>query len=236
MNCRVIACISSVRDGQAGNGEEGHLALLRDIPHSISSCQDWTDGPRIKRDSSSGRHLLTGAGTSQKIFASTVEAFEQDERVLPLSPLEPSLRDLATGACRGLEKDCRSYLVLIKAVLSAVQPRTGSAIVSCCELTQSENSLHALNPGMAATPILPSGLRRRNLRVKKRRNRSRRWSVLPPSVRGKASNARLRQRAARLQRQLGRYMVCLDQGTDERRPPASAALSEQGFAQPNHIF
>ncbi|MDF0667050.1 MAG: SNF2-related protein [Nitrospira sp.] len=61
-------------------------------------------GPQVKSESAGAKYILSGPGISRTIFASTVPALEHDRAALPLSPLEPKLRELAEGLVRPGER------------------------------------------------------------------------------------------------------------------------------------
>ncbi len=51
-------------------------------------------GFRARRGSGPGTHVITSPGWGRRVFGSSVEAIEGDHKALPLTPLEPRLREL----------------------------------------------------------------------------------------------------------------------------------------------
>lgn len=171
-------------------------------------------GPRIQQDFSTGRHSLTGAGAPRTLFGSTVEALEQDERAVPLSPLEPRLKDLATGLLRPGER----LPLAVGSYQSGAFRCSVAYWIGDGELVPVD-SIRELRPRVESWngnyPDPTRWLEAEELARQEARTQVELMERRASERQKKGLERQIEAARIRLQRELGRFLVCLDLGTDD---------------------
>lgn len=169
-------------------------------------------GPQVKSESRGAKYILSGPGISRTIFASTVPALEHDRAALPLSPLEPKLRELAEGLVRpgerlpliigsyqsGAFRSSMAYWVgdREKVLVESLEDLERRVKAWSGEYPDPESWLQAER----AAQVAAEEQVRNSERLAAKRERE--------GLERQTAAARLR-----LQRELGRYLACLEAGT-----------------------
>lgn len=173
---------------------------------------DGEFGPQVKGEPGGAKYILSGPSISRAVFVSTVPALEQDRAALPLSPLEPRLRELAEGLVRPGE---RLPLVIGSYLSGAFRSSTaywvGDGEMAVMEsLEELERRVKAWNGEYPDPEVW--------LRAERAARAAAETLVrnLEQQAAQREREGLERQAAAahlRLQRELGRYLACLEAGT-----------------------
>jgi hypothetical protein len=87
---------------QAGS-EEPVILSRKDLEEAVEALTGEF-GPKVKVDARRGKWTLSAAGIPRTVFSDTVHVLEQDPVVVPLTPLEPRLVELANSLSRPGER------------------------------------------------------------------------------------------------------------------------------------
>jgi superfamily II DNA or RNA helicase len=169
-------------------------------------------GPQVKSEPAGAKYILSGPAISRTVFASTVPALEHDHAALPLSPLEPRLREMAEGLVRpgerlplvigsyqsGAFRSSTAYWVDDgeKVLVESLEDLECRVKAWSGEYPDPESWLQAERAARAAAE---EQVRNSERRAAKREREG---------LERQTAAARLR-----LQRELGRYLACLEAGT-----------------------
>jgi hypothetical protein len=195
---------------QAGS-EEPVILSRKDLEEAVEALTGEF-GPKVKVDARRGKWTLSAAGIPRTVFSDTVRVLEQDPVVVPLTPLEPRLAELANSLSRPGERlplvvgtyQVRSFR---RSIACWVGKREAAPISSMAELRKRLESWNGDYPDprrWLETEEAARAEARRQVEEMERRAEERERQALSRQI----DAARYR-----LLCELGRYLVCLDQGT-----------------------
>jgi len=171
-------------------------------------------GFKAKLHGGPGEHVISGPGMHRTSFSSGVAALERDRTVLPLSPLEPTLRDVAGALSR---PGARLPLVLGSYQSGAFRASvafwvTGESMTPVDSFEELERLMEAWDRSYPT----PEGWQA--VDVKAREAAAQRVRLMEQQASDRANEMIRRQMEAarlRVRRELGLYLVCLGNGAQE---------------------
>ena len=91
-------------ESSADAGWAARVPLSRQQMESALAYLHEGSGVRVESDSVAGTHAVSGPGFPRAVLSCKVEVLEHDHQILPLSPFEPRLRELADRLWRPGER------------------------------------------------------------------------------------------------------------------------------------
>jgi hypothetical protein len=186
-------------------------ATWQDLLHALEALPDPY---RVRPVKSSGALKVAGPGMRRQSYAFSLDALEKDTSLSPLSPFDPSLRGIAESLCRAGER----LPLVVGSTASGAFRRTVVCWVTGTgwEPVESMADLEARIAGwdgQAAPPevwLKATEAARAAAGEEVREMEARAVERERIALERQVSAARLR-----LTRELGRYLVCLNEGTDD---------------------
>jgi len=219
-------------DEAASRAEQDHLAreiYLESEPHGGEAVElalklghvreallqlKGEFGPRVTAHKGEGRYELSGHGYRKVVFSDSIEVLERDQTVIPLSPMQPVLQALAGGLWKEGE---RLPLVVGSAQMGAFRRSVaywvGNGSLIQVESFQELEKLIQAWDGTYPDPGEWIGAER-----KARREAQEQVGQMEERARQLERQALDRQVAAaraRLLKELGRYLLCLDSSSGD---------------------
>ena len=170
-------------------------------------------GIRVYHDGKSEMIRLSGMGKKRAVFSSKIEVLERDHRVLPLSPMEPRLKQLAES----LDRPGERLPLVIGAYQKGSFRRSVAYWVDKSSPVQIE-SLQDLEKRVESWDgNYPDPEMWLNAQIKAKDEAEKQVRLLEEKAAQREQEALMRQKYAasiRLQRELGRYLICLGGGVE----------------------
>jgi hypothetical protein len=187
------------------------LLTRQQVETALVRLQDGS-GLRVKVNGKTGECTLSGAALPKAVFSDRIEVLERDHTVRPLSPLEPRLRELAEHLDRHGER--------LPLVVGSYQRGAFRCSVAYwvgngeLRLVQAMGEMEQLVGAWDGTYPDPDGWLK--AQEKARQEAQAQVQRMEEEAAEREAEGLQRQREAaylRLRRELGRYLVCLGEGT-----------------------
>ncbi len=190
----------------------GSSPVTRRQMEAALSCLSGQFGPRCKAGREPGTYTLSTPGSRKMVLASTLEALEHDPDVLPLSPLSPQTRAIADQLARSGER--------LPLAIGSCQRGTFRQSIACWvvsgEVTPIESLdqvLHKLQVWNGVYPDPAVWVAAEKTARQQAEGLVSRMEEHAAKREREALESQLSAVRIRLQRELGRYLVCLGHGT-----------------------
>jgi hypothetical protein len=170
-------------------------------------------GFRVDHDGKSETIKLSGIGKSKAVLSSKIEVLERDHRVLPLSPLEPRLKQLAES----LDRPGERLPLVIGSFQKGGFRRSVAYWVDKGSPVKIESFQDIEKQVEAWDGNYPDPEKWLNAQIRAKDEAEKQVGFLEERAAQREEEALLRQKKAasiRLQHELGRYLTCLGGGTE----------------------
>lgn len=185
------------------------LLTREDLTKAVSRLTEEI-GFRVDHDEKANTIKVTGIGKSKIIFSSKIEALEKNHRVLPLSPMDSTLKELA----KILDRPGERLPLVIGSFQRGAFRRSLAYWVDGKENPAQIESYEDLEKRIDSWDgNYPDPEKWLNTQIRAKAEAEKQVKLLEEMAKQREKESLLRQRKAasiRLQQELGRYLVCLE--------------------------
>jgi len=199
---------------EAGADQQLASSITRDDLEDAMSLIKDDFGPKVKKDKEKSRYRISGHGFAKTAYSLRMDVLEQDRAILPLTSLEPRLRDLAESLCQAGER--------LPLVIGSAQRGSFRCTVACWVGQKDWHPVLSMRDLKKYVENWQGDYPRVDLWL--RAEKAAREEAAKQVHRIEERSAQREQMALRsqkeaarirLQRELGRYLVCLNAGTSD---------------------
>jgi PAS domain-containing protein len=199
---------------EAGEDRQVASPITRDdLEFAMSLIKD-DFGPKVKQDKEKTRYRISGQGFGKAAFSLKMDILEHDRAILPLTPLETRLRDLAESLCQAGER--------LPLVLGSAQRGHFRCTVACWVGQKDWHPILSIDDlkkyvenWQGDYPRVDLWLRAETAAREEAAAQVYRMEERAAQREQMALNSQKEAARIRLQRELGRYLVCLNAGTTD---------------------